>query len=441
MAEASPPEDLSGPSIAPLRLDAEWRRVLTTPSHQPSSPPEPPSGAHGDPRKWLPEPVFPQRPELLDANYHEAREPYGEPGRRHYPPSLIWRAVNGWGVPYLRSRVLPGPFHPIVAYLFTEYKCNIDCHYCYSFDNRVKGMTEETARRAIDWLHESGCRVLALMGGEVLIRPTFVHRVVYYAAKRGFWVYVPTNGRLMRPDVIDRLADAGVATVNLAVDVVDEKPGLPKALTPIRRFYEYLIAKQYRYGYSVFFNINICRNNLDDVRALTEIARADRIATDYHINESPMMEQPQFRHLDRNGTYITAQDWPAVDALLDWLIEKSRTGYKMVNSAARLADMKRFMRGPMDEWNCRAGQNSLIVRTNGSLAPCFPLYGATHDWGTVDAPRFEPAQLAAMKRVCQRHCFSTLNHNLGYCYNDARAIRWVLKQARHGFQGTTGGFE
>jgi hypothetical protein len=52
-------------------------------------------------------------------------------------------------------------------------------HYCYSFDNRVKGMTEEVARASIDWLHSTTCRVLALMGGEVVLRPPFVHKVVY----------------------------------------------------------------------------------------------------------------------------------------------------------------------------------------------------------------------------------------------------------------------
>ena len=51
----------------------------------------------------------------------------------------------------------------------------------------------------------------------------------------------------MKPDVIDRLADAGVSTFNLAVDAVDEKPGLPKALTPIRSYFDYLVKKQYRY--------------------------------------------------------------------------------------------------------------------------------------------------------------------------------------------------
>ena len=45
-----------------------------------------------------------------------------------------------------------------------------------------------------------------------------------------------------------------------------------------------------------------------------------------------------------------------------------------------------------------------------------------------------------MKKECQTHCFSTLNHNLGFCYNDSRVLKWVLTQAKHGFQGVTGSF-
>jgi len=75
---------------------------------------------------------------------------------------------------------------------------NLACRYCWAFDNHVKGVTEDTAIRASNWLHQTGCRVLALMGGEVLLRPKFVHKVVYYAANKGFWIYIPTNGRLMR---------------------------------------------------------------------------------------------------------------------------------------------------------------------------------------------------------------------------------------------------
>jgi MoaA/NifB/PqqE/SkfB family radical SAM enzyme len=391
----------------------------------------------------LPDPPFPQFPEKVgDVDPDPKYLPKdGNPYRTRVTPTMIRRALRGWLYPYLRSLVLPGDFHPIIAYLFTEWKCNIDCHYCWAFNNQVKGMTEDTARRAIDWLHDTGCRVLALMGGEVLLRPQFAHKVVYYAAKKGFWVYVPTNGRLMRPEVIDRLGDAGVATINLAVDSIEDRKELPKALNPIRPYFDYLIKKQYVYGYSVFFNINITRINLEDVKQLTEIAHEVGIATDYHINESPMTDQPHFKHKEGNSTFITPEDWPKVDEVIDWLIAKQQQGYKMVNSVRRLAQMKEFMRGRLQDWDCRAGQNSIIIRTDGTLGPCFPLYSATYDWGTVENPRLDPRQLAEMKRACQPHCYSTLNHNLAYCYKPSRAIRWVLKQAARGFQGTTGSFD
>lgn len=403
--------------------------------------PEHPTPQPGDLK--LPEPVFPQFPELRGDVEPDPRflPQDGKHYRTRITPFILRRAFRGWLYPYIRSRVLPGDFHPIISYLFTEWKCNIECHYCWAFNNQVPGMTEDVARRSIDWLHGTGCRVLALMGGEVLLRPRFVHKVVHYAAKKGFWVYVPTNGRLMREEVIDRLGDAGVATVNLAVDSVDERKELPKALNPILPYFKYLIKKQYVYGFSVFFNINITRINIEDVKQLTEIAYDSGIATDYHINESPMIEQPHYRYLDGNSTFITEEDWPKIDALIDWLISKNRAGYKMVNSVRRLEQMKEFMRGKLQEWDCRAGQNSIVIRTDGTLAPCFPMYSATKNWGTVGKPNFEPRELAELKRECQPHCFSTLNHNLAYCYRASRAIKWMLKQAANGFRGATGSFD
>jgi MoaA/NifB/PqqE/SkfB family radical SAM enzyme len=396
-----------------------------------------------DPPAGLPTPAFPRYPdkcgdveppsEFLPSN--------GSPYRTRVTVPMVARALRGWLVPYVASRVAPGDFHPIISYLFTEWKCNLDCHYCWAYNNNVKGMTEEVARRSIDWLYDTRCRVLALMGGEVLLRPQFAHRVVDYAAQKGFWVYVPTNGRLMRPDVIDRLGDAGVATFNLALDSVKDRKELPKSLDPIRPYFDYLIKKQYVYGFSVFLNINITRLNLYDVIELTKIAHDVGIATDYHLNEAPMLEQPDFQHESNNSTYITPRDWNRVDAVIDWLIAKNRSGYKMVNSVQRLQEMKSFMRGNLQEWDCRAGQNSLIIRTDGTLAPCFPMYNSTGYWGVAGQPHFDSEELANMKAECQKHCFSTLNHNLSYCYNASRAIRWVLKQAAHGFQGTTGSFE
>jgi MoaA/NifB/PqqE/SkfB family radical SAM enzyme len=426
-------------AVPSFRLDVHLHAELMQPKPRAMLGPAPDGTVH-----TLPEPVFPRHPELLndDGVDYDALERTAVAGKRKWTRDQIARALRGWAVPYLKSRVLPGDFHPIVAYLFTEWKCNIDCHYCWAFNNQVKGMTEDAARRSIDWLRdETTCRVLALMGGEVLLRPPFVHKVVDYAAQQGFWIYLPTNGRLLKPPVIDRLADAGVATVNLAVDAVDLKPGLPKALAPIRGHFDYLIRKQYRYGYTVFLNMCITRANIDDIRWLTEFAHDRGIATDYHIVESPMTEQAHYTHREDNGVFIREEDRPAIGALIDWLIEKHRAGYRIANSAERLAQMKDFVGGSLGDWNCRAGQNTLIIRTDGTLAPCFPMYSASHDWGTIEQPRFDRAQLATMKKSCQPHCFSTLNHIVAYGYNDRRVIKWMLRQAMGGFQGIKGNFE
>jgi hypothetical protein len=70
----------------------------------------------------------------------------------------------------------------------------------------------------------------------------------------------------------------------------------------------------------------------------------------------------------------------------------------------------------------------VIIRTDGTVAPCFPMYLSTFDWGNIDHAKFDPKQLRQMKTTCERYCFSTLNHNLGYRYNDARVIKWMWKQ-------------
>ncbi len=432
MAEVEKLERTPGASI-PVRVDVQLHDLLMKPKTGQVAPPslQPKPSQPASQGLTLPEPVFPQNPLPEGVDYTE----------KQYHKINTMRAFKCWALPFVKSRLHSSELRPIIAYLFTEFKCNVDCHYCWSYNNDVKGMSEDVARRSIDWLHGIDCRVLALMGGEPLLRPGFVHKVVYYAAKKGFYVYLPTNGRLMRPEVIDRIGDAGVGIVNLAIDCVEEKPGLPKALNRIRPYFDYLIKRQRHYGYTVMMNINITHINQDDVKELTEIARENGIATDYHLNEAPMLEQSHFKHLDGNTTYLTPEDYPKVEALLDYLVEKSRCGYKMANPQQHMIDMKKLMGGTVKPWPCRAGQNNLIIRPEGTLAPCFPMYSATYDWGSVGDHKFDVKQLDEMKKTCSTTCLSTCNYILSHCYNGSRVIRWGLKQAFRGFHGVSGHFE
>jgi hypothetical protein len=168
---------------------------------------------------------------------------------------------------------------------------------------------------------------------------------------------------------------------------------------------------------------------MDDVKELTQIAKDLDIGIDFHIVESPLIDSPHFKHLNKNSTFLTPADYPAVDDLIDWIVDQQRQGVKVVNQRDRLLQMKTFMRGHTEAWGCRAGINTLIVRTDGTLAPCFPMYSATYDWGVAGAPKFDRTQLSTMKKECELHCFSTLNHIVAYVYKNGNVVKWIVKNA------------
>ncbi len=355
-------------------------------------------------------------------------------GRSGYQRRSLVRAVRRWLVPYIQSRMHGGEFRPILSYLFTEWKCNIDCHYCWAWNDTRAGMTLATAKQSIDFLKSVGCRVVAIMGGEPLLRKDFIVEVIRYASESGFFVYLPTNGYLLDEDFIDRAGAAGVSAVNLAVDCVAPRKGLPKALLAIEPQFRHLLDRQRRYGYILFFNINITRKNLTDVKLLTEIAHDNRIGTDYHINEPEIIEHEHFSHRG-SDLYFAERDWEAVDALIDWIKEKNRRGHVMVNSTEHLEAMKRFVRGESPPWPCRAGLNSLFIGVDGSLAPCFGQYGSGEDWGTIWNPRIEPERLLELKASCTTKCLSTCNYNLAHYYSPTIVHEWITKQAHRRLAG------
>ena len=68
----------------------------------------------------LPEPIYPQ---------------YAYPRwetERKFHNFKAWRTWKGLGSPYFKHRIMPGDLQPLISYLFSEWKCNLDCHYCWS---------------------------------------------------------------------------------------------------------------------------------------------------------------------------------------------------------------------------------------------------------------------------------------------------------------------
>jgi MoaA/NifB/PqqE/SkfB family radical SAM enzyme len=346
------------------------------------------------------------------------------------------RAYSSWVSPYLTARIHHKDFFPFLSFLYTDLKCNLDCHYCYSRGKKIPGMTMQTAKDAVEWLHKMGCRVLAYMGGEPLVRKDFIIQLTRFAVDRGFFVYLPTNGLLLDKDFIDAIGNAGVATINLAVDAVDGYKGIPKYFTRIKNQLEYLVHHEKRYNYITFLNINITQENHKDVRELTEIAHEYGIATDYHINEPPPITYENFQH-EPGAEWFGEDRFEEIDALIDWLIEKNIEGYTMVNSIAHLSLMKKFIRHKMVHWPCLAGKHSMVIRLDGSFAPCFELYGSMEDWGNIyEGAKFDTVRLEKQKQLCSPQCLSTCNFQLNHYSQSIRySLQWAAKHAYGHFFG------
>jgi len=323
--------------------------------------------------------------------------------------------------PYFKvAAFLPGDFQPIIAYLFTEWKCNLDCHYCWSYDNRIKGMTEDTARRAIDWLESTPCRVLAPTGGEAAHSPGLRSQGGLLTTRRR-----KISGCTWRRNARPSATRSHGPTRRRPASLPSTSPWIRsrKKAGASEKPFEH-VARKLRPPRApaipvrlqpFFFNTNICRTNIDDVKELaTHSAHEKRDI--HHLPHQRSSDdgagtlQASSRKTTPTSGRKIFQPW---DDLLDWLIDKQRQGWKMVGFDSPFAEHEGVhARGRRTLGMAAPGQNWLIIRTNGTLAPCFsPCTNASYDWGTVANQKFDvPATFGNEKKAASRIAFSTLGY-------------------------------
>jgi len=81
-----------------------------------------------------------------------------------------------------------------------------------------------------------------------------------------------------------------------------------KAFEHVQKNFDYLVRRQYRYGYTMFSIRIFAGRTIEDVKELARIAHENGISITFHINEAPMMEQGHFKHLHENDTYVRPND-------------------------------------------------------------------------------------------------------------------------------------
>jgi len=127
----------------------------------------------------------------------------------------VLEGIGYYGVQ--RPQTAAAPF--LIVWNFTK-QCNLRCKHCYENAGPKPApdeLTTEEAKHAIDEFAAAGVVALAFSGGEPLARKDFFE-VARYAADKGFYVSVASNGTLITKRVAQKMKEAGIQYVEISLD-------------------------------------------------------------------------------------------------------------------------------------------------------------------------------------------------------------------------------
>ena len=111
------------------------------------------------------------------------------------------------------------PF-PVTANLAITHKCQCQCIHCSAdpfIDPSKKELTVEEIKTVIDGSLDLGASLIILVGGEPLLREE-LFELIEYVDKSKAIVMIFTNGLLLTDENVNKLAKAGLATLNISID-------------------------------------------------------------------------------------------------------------------------------------------------------------------------------------------------------------------------------
>ena len=174
------------------------------------------------------------------------------------------------------KHLLSGFRLPYMVMFETTLMCNMFCEYCMfgaagKFDDLRTRATPERIFQRIDEFCAMGIFALSFSGGEPLLNPR-TGDYIAYAADRGMWTSMPTNGLLLRKyaDGVARLDMLEVSIDSLNPQRFAKRRGVD-GLTTILDNLEFVLKKRRPFTTQVNATVNL--ENLEDLAELAEFCR------------------------------------------------------------------------------------------------------------------------------------------------------------------------
>jgi MoaA/NifB/PqqE/SkfB family radical SAM enzyme len=111
---------------------------------------------------------------------------------------------------------------PFYSNLFVTSNCNCRCSFCNVYKTRQKDLGLEEVKHIIDCLADFGVKVVAVTGGEPMLRPD-IFEILDYLEERKLVYSMISNGLLWNEEKANEARKKSLFNLSFSLDSLDEK--------------------------------------------------------------------------------------------------------------------------------------------------------------------------------------------------------------------------
>lgn len=250
-------------------------------------------------------------------------------------------------------------------------KCNLKCEHCGSSAGcaREDELTDEQTLLLCEDLAAAGCKGVALMGGEPLLRPNWFE-VASKINELGMQLSIITNGTILSEDIINKLKILNPRAVSVSLDgavaqVHDTIRGADGSFAKSVKFIERCLAQ--KINVSVITTVH--KKNLDQLSALEKYIAGKNIAWQIQAAGG---EGKRFSR----EYLLNKEEFYSLGLFIAGLRQKYSVKKMPVIGAHDMGYHSYFIPNVMlcNSWQgCQAGISVMGVQSNGGLKACLSM--------------------------------------------------------------------
>jgi len=268
---------------------------------------------------------------------------------------------------------------PIWTHLWVTRKCNLNCDYCYVHDENYPEMNTVEMKRAIKHIKDIlGCRIIAIMGGEPLIRRD-LPELISYMTDNNIYSFLTTNGTLLNEKMLYKLGEAELDFLEISIDGVRESNVSKKCgknvISNLKTAID-IAANIYDIGLSI--NMIITKQNYIEFDKIIRLISGKRISLTIGLYIPDITSIKNLR--DDTLLFTTSEDLIILNNLANKIIKLKKKGFfialddsyykKWVSFMENLIKIRNNKNSIINLWKCQSGLNFLEVDCDGRIRYC-----------------------------------------------------------------------